>query len=120
MDAAVIAKVKAAGFDVYMRNPNDTYLYFTDGQNIGYLQNGRAGGYDINTINKPDRTAGTGANIAQALTIQGMTAESLARAFAFSASWQSREGIVKFKDMEAFLKSNSWNAGFQKQETSDA
>jgi hypothetical protein len=116
MDAAVITKVQAAGFDVYMRSPNDTYLYFTDGQRIGYLQNG-SGGYDINTVNKPSQTAGTGARIAQGLDLPELTAGNLALAFAFKADWQRGEGIVKFKDMAAFLAANSWNAGFQKQET---
>ena len=62
MKPEIIKALADAGFSVYMRKGsglNATYAYFTDGVNIGYVQETRfIGDVDISTVNVPDRTNG--------------------------------------------------------------
>jgi hypothetical protein len=114
MDAAVIAKVKGFGFEVYMRDPSDTYLYFTDGTRIGYMQESRWGGFDLNTVHKPNTQSGTAFGVMQG--VDDFTKDDLAKCFTFSPAWASgdlRASAKKWKDMDTFLKSDNWHAGFR-------
>ena len=85
MKQEVIDAITAAGFDVYMRDQKDTYLLFTDGKNIGYLQADRLAGFTISTVHKPNTTTGTGFQIERHAT--EFTAEMLARAFITTPHW---------------------------------
>lgn len=121
---SVIDAVAAAGFDVYMRDPRDTYLLFTDGKNIGYLQDDRLAGYCISTVHMPNTTTGTGFQIER--HVSGFTPEMLRRAFATAPSWAAQRefrfpfygdvqygSVRKYRDMEHYLCSDSWHAGYR-------
>jgi hypothetical protein len=69
MSPEIIEQVTAAGFDVYMRDPKDTYMFFTDGKNIGYLQDDRLAGLTLSTVHKANRSTGTGFRIAEGLSL---------------------------------------------------
>ena len=101
------AAIAAHGFDVYV-NPDprwQTYCFFSDGVNVGYVQNsGPFGGATISTVNVPNRSCGTGFNIGDT----DLTKESLSRAFAYAPHWASSrdcQELSKYRDMEDFLKS---------------
>jgi hypothetical protein len=109
----VLDTIAACGFDVY-QNPDphwQTYLYFTDGKNIGYLQRGDWGGLSISTVHVPNKACGTGFNMMDdrdpPLTL---TRAGLSRAFAHAPSWAShadREAVRKWRDMAAFMASHN-------------
>lgn len=111
---SVIDAVAAAGFDVYMRDPKDTYLLFTDGNNIGYLQDDRLAGYCISTVHMPNTTTGTGFQIER--HVSEFTPEMLRRAFVGAPPWAARRelgSVRKYRDMEHYLRSDSWHAGYR-------
>lgn len=111
MKLDTIKTIKSFGFDVYMRNPGDTYCYYTDGTRIGYLQ----GEYDISTVHVPNQTTGTGFRMA---SYASLTKENLELGFVFAPSWANsydRESVQKWRDIAHFLGSDSWHRQFQKQ-----
>jgi hypothetical protein len=112
MDTTIIQAVADAGFDVYMRNERDTYLFFTDGTNIGYLQQSSASGLSLSTVHKPSHTHGTGYRITDHL--QQINAEALRPAFMLHPAWApsvSLEAIRKWSSMDEYRAANSFNAG---------
>ena len=110
-----IAAINAAGFDVYMRKPSDTYALFTDGMRIGYIQHERFRGYSLSTVHKPNRETGTGFKAVEGLSESDLTAEKLEKAFAHAPSWappKQHESVKKYKDMTEYLTKDSFNAGY--------
>lgn len=113
LDPEIVATIAAIGFDVYQTSDPywRTYLYFTDGQRIGYLQRGDFGGLTLSTVHVPNKTTGTGFCVTDdrdpPLTL---TLAELERAFALAPNWasgrQHRETVRKWPNMAAFLKSN--------------
>lgn len=107
MDRATIAKVQAFGFDVWMRNlERDTYLWFTDGTRIGYLQEG-AGGFTLCTVHKPNHTSGTGYQIAR--DVGDFTKADLVRCFAAQPHWayaSEAKSVVKYRGMAHFTSAD--------------
>jgi hypothetical protein len=117
MDANIIQAIQQAGFSVYMRSLGDTWLYFTDGENIGYLQNDSLGGLSLSTVHVPNHTSGAGFKIAEGLSVDDIRcAETLKKAFAMAPEWALRSSVAsakKWKSLDAFLSANSWNRGFR-------
>lgn len=114
MKQEVIDHIASLGFDVYMQDPSDTYLHFTDGVNIGYLQEARYGGFDLSTVHKPNTKSGTGFRVGDSISLEGLTAETLARAFIKYPSWASYpSSVVKYRDIEHFLGADQFNAKYK-------
>lgn len=115
MDIKIINAVQAAGFEVWMRDPmQDTWLLYTDGKNIGYLQDGWRG-ISTATVHVPNTTSGTGFLSDEFIPV--IDRETLERAFMHSPTWadsRSRESVKKYRDMEHFRSENAWNAAYQK------
>ena len=114
MDQSIIARIQGYGFDVYMRDPKDTYLYFTDGTRIGYLQEDRLAGITMATVHMPNRTTGTGFQVTRHAPEFDKT--DLERCFRIGPEWASTRdlsSVVKYKSMEAFIKSDSWRGGYK-------
>lgn len=114
MDKAIIDAVAAAGFDVYMRDLKDTWLLFTDGQNIGYLQAPRGDGWSISTVHMPNSTTGTGFQIDRYLAT--FDRASLARAFVHAPRWASGRDVAsvrKYRDIEHYRASGPFNAEYR-------
>lgn len=114
MDKSIIAKIQSFGFDVYMRDPDNTFLYFTDGTNIGYLQDSSWDGLSLSTVHAPNQTTGTG------FQVEGhtdkLTKEALMDAFALAPGWASgsqRASVKKYPNMEAFLRSSSFHGEYK-------
>lgn len=108
-------KIQDLGFDVYMRDPKDTYCYYTDGTQIGYVQEGRFEGYAISTVHVPNRQTGTGFRMVD--HAPEITPVGLQAGFAQYPSWaraDQRSSVVKWRDIEHFLNSDSWRKGFRK------
>lgn len=113
MDQSVIDKVAAAGFDVWMRKPGDTWLLFTDGKNIGYLQDDRPAGYCISTVHMPNRSTGTGFQIER--HVSDFSKKMLARAFAHCPDWArgNAGSVKKYRDIEDYRSRDSFAAGYR-------
>lgn len=113
MRQEIIDQVVAAGFDVWMRDPGDTYLHFTDGKNIGYLEDNRLEGLKINTVHKPNHTSGTGFGIEQGLT--RLDKATLSRAFVMCPDWGRHQisSVQKYKNMEDYRSASSFNAEYK-------
>lgn len=116
----VVQAVVDAGFDVYMRDvKKDTWLIFTDGVHIGYLQNAPMGGVSLGTVHMPNGSTGTGFRLAEHLGAGDLTRGKLIEAFSFAPSWASGRGrdrasVRKWPDIEACCASNSFNAAYRR------
>jgi hypothetical protein len=111
MDKAVIDAVAAAGFAVYMRHINDSFLLFTDGKNIGYLQDSRGRGLSLTSVHKANRTTGTGFALGELAEINR---ETLSQAFVHCPSWARHDAgtVRKYRDIEEYRAENSFNAAY--------
>lgn len=110
MKEETIAAIKATGLKVYMRKPKDTWLYFTDGTRIGYLQEHPYRGVCTSSVHVPNGDTGTGFQIDDG--IAEITFDNLARAFCIAPSWafsRYRASVVKFRSMDAFINSCMFN-----------
>lgn len=113
MDKAVIAKVQNFGFDVYMRNESDTYLLFTDGARIGYLQDDRFGFY-ITTVHTPNTNTGTGFQMIR--HAGNFSKEDLESGFSHAPAWASNDAISsvkKYKNIEEYRNANTFNQEYK-------
>lgn len=111
---AVIQSIARASFDVYMRDRKDTFLIFTDGTRIGYLQNSAFRGISVSTVHVPNKSSGTGFGILDSLSEADLTAEKLNEAFVIAPDWaRDRQSVRKWKDLVQFQASNNFNAEYK-------
>ena len=111
MKPEIIKAITDAGCSVYMRNPEDTYAYFTDGVNIGYIQDTPLEGVTLGTRHVPNRASGTGFGLGPP---KDLSAHSLKEAFISWPAWadaDTRRSVRKYPTLGAFLSSNSWGGG---------
>lgn len=102
----ILDTIAACGFDVFQNaDPSwRSYVFFTDGKRIGYLQAGRFGGVDIATVHIPNPRSGTGFSMGP---VEGITRENLELAFMHAPHWadrESRESVRKWPSIEAMDK----------------
>jgi hypothetical protein len=99
--------IKAAGLKVYVSlwsssTSKPTYFYFTDGENIGYCQEGYFGGIMFSTVHKPCRECGTGYRLTDDPGTYQPTIEDAKQAFIMFPKW------AKHKDRAAVKKYSTW------------
>lgn len=86
---------------------SSTYIYFSDGVNIGYAQEGRWGGVRISTVHFPTKDIGTGFSLqGEVESIVEPTIEDAKKAFITAPNWASRSDrskVKKFKDVNHYL-----------------
>lgn len=114
MKQEIIDHVANLGFDVYMRDPKDTWLIFVEGDKLGMLDMPRGRGFGLTTVHKPNQTTGTGFRIADDLS--DLDAATLRTALVFAPGWASSRdmaSVVKYKGIDDYRKRDSWNAGYQ-------
>jgi hypothetical protein len=90
----VIDNLKGRGYDVYGPAPLTTYVYFTDGKRIGYVQYADFSGVKYTTVHRPNRRTGT-----------GFEAVGASQALDFAPHWASqsdRESVEKYENFEVF------------------
>ena len=113
LSAETIQAIADAGFDVYQRQSPDTYAYFTDGQNLGYIQYGPLEGLTLSSVHVANRTSGTGYGFGE---LKALDKKALSRAFELAPSWaddKSRASVRKYTNLAAFLKDNAWGGGLK-------
>ena len=106
------AAIKAAGYQVYMRNPSDTYAYYTDGTRIAYIQNDRFLGYTISTTHIPNTSTGTGFHLGSVCMLDK---ENFDRGFMVAPDWaygRDRASVRKWKNWEHFQNYSAFNKEF--------
>lgn len=114
MKQETIDHVASLGFDVYMRDPKDTWLIFVEGDKLGNLQEARFGGFDLSTVHKPNTRCGTGYRVADSIPLPD--AETLRKAFWNAPDWAWIKDVVlveKYKGIEAYRKANRFNEAYQ-------
>ena len=92
------------GFKVYMRKRTDSWLYFVEGDKIGYLENNRLQGFTLTTVHIPNKDSGTGYAIGP--TGGMLDADTLRRAFVIRPHWATGPTPTKWKNIEALIKSS--------------
>lgn len=95
----LIDNIKAEGFAVFGPKKLTSYVYFTDGERIGYAQVDRMFGVKYSTVNKPCKQCGT-----------GFHADSVQSALAHAPHWApsgDRAAVRKYKDFDEF-QSKHW------------
>lgn len=114
MEQAIIQAIKNAGFQVYMRKPEDSYCIFTDGSNLGYLQSNQWRGVSLSTVHVPNTSTGTGFGIADGLSVSDLTAENLREAFQHSPQWgRGVSSVTKYRSIDHYRRRDSWNGAYQ-------
>lgn len=115
MKPEIINRIRELGYRVYMRSPNDSYLYYTEAiggrGRIAYLQDDGRGNVTLHTVHKPNRESGTGFRVAEWLA-DPLTRDELELGFDFQPSWWRGPAPQKFKSIEDFRAANDWNAEF--------
>lgn len=102
-----IQAIAALGFDVY-RSPEkkwQSYLFFTDGTRIGYMEAGYFNGLRLSTVHVPNRQCGAGFSLTDDGDSVPVTRESLESAFVEAPRWASaadRAAVRKWADWETF------------------
>ncbi len=113
MKTETIKKIQSFGFKTYMREPDDSYLIYTDGVNLGYLQEDEYRGFTITTVHKPNRVSGTGYQIIR--NESNFTEKDLKDAFCLVPHWASsrdRESVRKYKGIEAYRESDPFKSEY--------
>lgn len=105
ISAEVVAAIAAAGFQVYQPvNPKyRTWIFYTDGRNVAYLDTSDFGCLSMSTVHIPNRTCGTGFKVDGPVEL---TPEGLRRGF-YVPHWASamdRAASRPYPSLEAFLK----------------
>ncbi len=98
-----------------MKRRSDSWIYYTDGTRIGYLQNGRLDGISLSTVHIPNTTTGTGFKLDECLGVIDLTAEKLATAFNHSPGWatgRDRDSVRKWRDFAAFKASSRFDSEY--------
>jgi hypothetical protein len=106
----IIPQILAAGYRVFVRNGGDTYAYFTDGNDIGYIENAWRG-VTISTVHIPNHDTGTGFGMG---SVSAISRETLSAAFTHAPHWareSDRQSVRKYRSIESFLKANNWGGG---------
>lgn len=94
----LIDSLKEKGYEVYGPEKLSTYVYFTDGKRIGYVQYNNVGGTKYTTVHMPNKYTGT-----------GFQAEDAEGALAFAPHWASpsdRNSVIKFQNFETFKRAH--------------
>jgi hypothetical protein len=85
----LIQEAKRQGFTVYAPETLTTYFWFTDGDRIGYAQEGPS----FSTVHKPCNHAGT-----------GYKTESMSRALERRPSWAANDApVIKYTGPAEFI-----------------
>lgn len=118
-DSILANRLLSFGFRVFIRPNRDTTLgdwcVFSDGTRLGYAQNTRYRGVSFSTMHKPNRQTGTGFSMGDGLG-EDFTKEQAEKAFTFAPEWASesdRRSVAKYPSIEAWLKADKWNLGYE-------
>lgn len=112
----IIKAVQAAGFHVYMRKPEDTWLHYTtpDDIQIAYLQADPRGYVTISTEHRPQMNIGSSFALGAP---PDLSRESLLRGFIHAPDWANgpdRRMVVKFKNWDAYKASSTFNRDYER------
>jgi hypothetical protein len=107
-------KLKEVGLKIYYslwssQPGKPSYFYFTDGENIGYCQEGYFGGLRFSSVHKPCREAGTGFGLQDDPGLYTATVEDAKKAFTVAPAWWrgKRIAIKKYKDWNEYTEKNN-------------
>ena len=94
----IIDRAKSLGLQVYAPSNLTSYIYVTDGTNIGYCQYDKIEGESFSTVHKPCKSNGTGFGVDRMNDI-----------FINRPYWAVTSApVIKYKSIDDFL-ANHWN-----------
>lgn len=124
MRREVIEKVKSLGYAVYMRDLKDTYLIYTDGRRIAYLEDARNPftGISISTKHRPNTTTGTGLDVYRHIQLSDVTKEALELALRPLPFGPNSHGmkkgdadtIIPYNGIEEFRQESRFNEKYKR------
>jgi hypothetical protein len=92
----LIDRLKAEGLQVYGPEKLTTYVWFTDGKNIGYAQHSDWEGVKYSTVHYANKYTGT-----------GFRAQDAQAALGFAPHWATqsdRASVIKYSDFAEFQR----------------
>jgi hypothetical protein len=113
MTKNVLKALQVAGLDAYMRTPNDSWVIFTDGFNLGYAQEDSRGYVRISTMHKPHMNIGSGFKLAD---IPDLSESNLKKAFQFAPVWAKERDVAfvrKWNSIDEYINSNPFNKDYK-------
>ena len=105
-----IEAIQAIGAKAYIRpgKRNCTWVYYTRGNDIAYLQCGDFSGYHVSTVHKPNTETGTGFRLT-CDSVYDLNPIILESGFCRAPSWASgsqRTSVQKYENPKLFFESN--------------
>jgi len=85
---------------LYSKDRKNTWIYFTDGINIGYTQYDKYTGLDFSTVHKPNKSTGTG------FKVGSLPEQEYWKAFS-KPYWAFNMESVRFENWESFAKNKN-------------
>jgi len=115
MDKDIIKTVMDAGYEVWMRDPGDTWLMYTDGVRVASVDQSFMRPPRISTAYKPNKEYGSGF-----VVVSGDLSPRQLEAGLDLAHKMAREGKVRaWNSWEEFHKDNLSNAGYKRIQPED-
>lgn len=124
MRLEVIEKVKSFGFAVYMRDPSDTYMIYTDGRRIAYLEDDRNPftGLSISTIHMANIKTGTGLQVYRHIDLSDVTKAKLEKAFeplpfgprSHGMKPGDADSVIPYNGIEEYRNASPFNAEYKR------
>jgi hypothetical protein len=105
-----VSLIQSFGFDVYMRSPLDSWCYFTDGVQIGYLEYNEFRGFNLSTVHAPNQMTGTGFSVGRGVAT--LNKGALEGAFISSPGWASEDELKtvrKYQSVAEFLNASAFH-----------
>lgn len=114
--ARLMAIAHKMGCKVYQRKPeSDTWFYYTDGTNIGYVQFPRRECPSLSSVHMPNSTSGTGFKLTdrwEEINERGMRNAMMMVAPHWATSSDAKAS-KKWRNWDAFHAANAYNAEYQ-------
>jgi hypothetical protein len=115
--ASIMETVKGLGFDVYQRDPADTFCIYSNGHNLAYFQIDPVRGcWHVSTVHKANRQTGTGYRMTEG-SWDTPDRETLEKGFAFCPDWASnadRRTVKKFDGIGEYQAQSGFHADYKK------
>lgn len=103
------------GLEVYMRNRDDSYLIFSDGKRLGYLEHHAFNGFTLTSVHVPNSTTGTGFQVAR--HAPSVDEPQLRRCLTLTEpGWlpsRDRGKTVKYRSPESYFSASSFNRQYK-------
>lgn len=113
--ARLMALAHKLGCKVYQRDANaDTWFYYTDGTNIGYVQFPRNESSSLSSVHMPNHTSGTGFRVTNSWDVINETSmrNAMMMVTPHWATGGQAKATVKWRNWDAFHAATAYSKGY--------